>query len=130
MPVILKKLPFRQAKYPKIWGTLPPDPIKVDHCVPWIHDSSFSAFMKVCCSRRKYFWDNAFPTTWFSTLSLLQFACQQMRIKYFLHCEKSVQIRSFFWSVFSHIRAIKNSVFQHFSPVLNWGNKISVPANN
>ena len=39
-----------------------------------------------------------------------------------VHCVKSVQIRSFFWSVFSHIRTEygkirtgKNSVFGHFS---------------
>ena len=39
-----------------------------------------------------------------------------------LHCVKSVQIRSFFWSVFFHIQAKygkirtrKNSVFGHFS---------------
>ena len=36
-----------------------------------------------------------------------------------LHCVKSVQIRSFFWSVFSHIRARKNSVFWHFSHSAN-----------
>ena len=30
------------------------------------------------------------------------------------HCMKSVQIRSFFWSVFSCIRTKKNSVFGHF----------------
>ena len=39
-----------------------------------------------------------------------------------MHCVKSVQIRSFFWSVLSHIQAEywkirtrKNSVFGHFS---------------
>ena len=32
-----------------------------------------------------------------------------------MHCMKSVQIRSFFWSVFSCIRTRKNSVFGHFS---------------
>ena len=31
------------------------------------------------------------------------------------HCVKSVQTRSYFWSVFSHIWTIKNSVFGHFS---------------
>ena len=31
------------------------------------------------------------------------------------HCVKSVQIRSFFWSVFSRIWTSKNSVFGHFS---------------
>ena len=31
------------------------------------------------------------------------------------HCVKSVQTRSFFWSVFSCIRTRKNSVFGHFS---------------
>ena len=31
------------------------------------------------------------------------------------HCMKSVQIRSFLWSVFSCIRTRKNSVFGHFS---------------
>ena len=31
------------------------------------------------------------------------------------HCVKSVQIRSFFWSVFSCIRTRKNSIFGHFS---------------
>ena len=31
------------------------------------------------------------------------------------HYVKSVQIRSFFWSVFSSIRTRKNSVFGHFS---------------
>ena len=35
-----------------------------------------------------------------------------------IHCAKSVQIRSFFWSIFSKYRKIrteKNSVFGHFS---------------
>ena len=31
------------------------------------------------------------------------------------HCMKSVQIRSFFWSLFSGIRTIKNFVSGHFS---------------
>ena len=31
------------------------------------------------------------------------------------HCVKSVQIRSFFWSVFSRTRTWKNSIFGHFS---------------
>ena len=31
------------------------------------------------------------------------------------HCVKSVQFRSFFWSVFSRIWTSKNSVFGHFS---------------
>ena len=38
-----------------------------------------------------------------------------------LHCVKSVQIRSFFWSVFSHIRSRKNS---EFGPVV-WSKIIS-----
>ena len=33
----------------------------------------------------------------------------------FAHCMKRAQTRSFFWSVFSCIRARKNSVFGHFS---------------
>ena len=32
-----------------------------------------------------------------------------------VHCVKSIQIRSFFWSIFSCIRTRKNSVFAHFS---------------
>ena len=49
----------------------------------------------------------------------------------FLQCVKSVQIRSFFWSVFSCIRTVyrkmrtrKNSVYGHFSPnesISSWG---------
>ena len=35
------------------------------------------------------------------------------------HCVKSVQIRSFFWSVFSRIRARKNSVFLRCGIVLD-----------
>ena len=31
------------------------------------------------------------------------------------HCVKSVQVRSYFWSVFSCIRNRNNSVFGHFS---------------
>ena len=31
------------------------------------------------------------------------------------HCVKSVQIRSYFWSVFSCIRTRNNSLFRHFS---------------
>ena len=31
------------------------------------------------------------------------------------HCVKSVQTRSYFWSVFSRIWTVKNSVFGHFS---------------
>ena len=33
----------------------------------------------------------------------------------YYHCVKSVQRRSFFWSVFSRIWSRKNSVFAHFS---------------
>ena len=36
------------------------------------------------------------------------------------HCDKSVQIRSFFWSVFSWIRSRKNSLFGHFSPSVSF----------
>ena len=32
-----------------------------------------------------------------------------------VHCVKSVQIRTFFWSIISRIRTRKNSVFGHFS---------------
>ena len=37
------------------------------------------------------------------------------------HCVKSVQIRSFFWSVFSCIRTRKDSVFGHFSRSEDFG---------
>ena len=39
------------------------------------------------------------------------------RMKFFLqkYCVKSVQIRSFFWSVFSRIRTRKNPVYEQFS---------------
>ena len=38
-----------------------------------------------------------------------------------LHCVKSVQIRSFFWSVFACIWTRKNSVFGHFSRSAKYG---------
>ena len=37
------------------------------------------------------------------------------RKKYKLHCVKSVQIQSFFWSEYRKIRNRKNFVFGHFS---------------
>ena len=42
---------------------------------------------------------------------------KQNRARFFLlnNCVKSVQVRSFFWSVFSRIWTRKNSVFGHFS---------------
>ena len=43
--------------------------------------------------------------------------CRTVSFKnpFYLHCVKSVQIRSYFWSVFSCIRPGNNSVFGHFS---------------
>ena len=38
-----------------------------------------------------------------------------IRMILLVHCVKSVQIRSFFWSVLSCTRTRKNSVFGHFS---------------
>ena len=36
-----------------------------------------------------------------------------------IHCVKSVQIRSFLWSLFFRIRTWKSSVFEHFSQTVN-----------
>ena len=51
-------------------------------------------------------------------VSLLRFALANQSYVYWLHCVKSVQIQSFFWSVFSEYRKIKTrkkSAFGHFS---------------
>ena len=56
-----------------------------------------------------------------------------------IHCVKSVQIRSFFWSVFSciqskyrEIRTRKNSVFGHFSrsDMLKWNERTILKASS
>ena len=73
------------------------------------------------CSVIPNFEHGAQYTVCYSMLLLL-LSVNPMVIPYYLHCVKSVQIRSFFWSVFSYIRTEgrkirtrKNSVFGHFS---------------
>ena len=58
--------------------------------------------------------DQADFTCWISLLSsnLIKKISPNPEV---LHCVKSIQIRRFFWSVFSCIRTRKNFVFGHFS---------------
>ena len=53
-------------------------------------------------------------TFWFSTI-FTSFLYFDPNILSSIVCVKSVQIRSFFWSIFSRIWTRKNSVFGHFS---------------
>ena len=54
---------------------------------------------------KKWFWHRCFP------MNFVKF----WRTSFSKHCVKSVQIWSFFWSLFFHIRTRKYSVFGHFS---------------
>ena len=53
----------------------------------------------------KWLWHRCFP------MNFVKF----WRTSFSTHCVKSVQIWSFFWSLFSHIRTRKYSIFGHFS---------------
>ena len=60
----------------------------------------------------KIFKSQALITIYWSWLTCYQLVS---RIKEHSHCVESVQIRSYFWSVFSCVRTRNNSVFGHFS---------------
>ena len=57
--------------------------------------------------------------------TLIKVFCKHFKLKhYFWHCVKSVQIQSFFWSVFSCIRTEygpERFVFGHFSRSMDCG---------